>query len=335
MSAPTVKFPPAPLNILECFTVEPPPLDFVWPGFLSGTVGALVAPGATGKSFFALEAGMAVACTVAGGDLLGVEPQAHGRVEYFSFEDPANVLKNRLHHAIGKYVIDPIARKSIAENMSIWPCMGSLVDIIDSKFRDEIVKIGEGSRLLIFDTFTRIHRLEENSNSDMSQVIASLENVAARTGAAILFLHHTGKSATANGKVDDPGAGRGASALVANARWTGFLQKMTIEEADELSDDPVSKKPVGTGRRNYFVRFGISKQNYGEAELDCWFRRQVGGALLPVDLVVAEKERKEEIKRDEVPVSAGSRIGGRRGRSAERYGEPDEHEMGGRYETKY
>ena len=333
MTPPTVKFPPAPLNILECFTVKPPPLDFVWPGFLSGTVGALVAPGATGKSFFAMEAGMAVACTVAGGDLLGIEPQTHGRVEYFSFEDPANVLENRLHHAIGKYITDPGARESIAENMSIWPCTGTLINIVDSRFRDKIVEIGEGSRLLILDTLARIHALEENSNSDMSQVIAALENIAARTGAAILFLHHTGKSATANGKVDNPGAGRGASALVANSRWTGFLQKMTVEESDELSDDPVSKKPVAE-RRNYFARFGVAKQNHGEEELACWFRREMGGALLPVDLVAAEKT-KEEIKRDAAPASAGSGIRGRRGRSGERFGEPDEHEGGGRYETNY
>ena len=33
------------------------------------TVGALVAPGATGKSFWALEAAMSIACSVAGGDL--------------------------------------------------------------------------------------------------------------------------------------------------------------------------------------------------------------------------------------------------------------------------
>lgn len=43
------------LDIMAAFTNEPPELDFIWPGFLAGTVGALVAPGATGKSFFALE----------------------------------------------------------------------------------------------------------------------------------------------------------------------------------------------------------------------------------------------------------------------------------------
>ena len=46
------------LDIMAAFTNEPPELDFIWPGFLAGTVGALVAPGATGKSFFALEAAM-------------------------------------------------------------------------------------------------------------------------------------------------------------------------------------------------------------------------------------------------------------------------------------
>lgn len=40
------------INIMKAFQQEPPQLDFIWPGFLAGTVGALVAPGATGKSFW-------------------------------------------------------------------------------------------------------------------------------------------------------------------------------------------------------------------------------------------------------------------------------------------
>lgn len=56
------------IDLLSAFRLPPPELDFVWPGFLAGTVGALVAPGATGKSFWALEAAMSIACSVAGGD---------------------------------------------------------------------------------------------------------------------------------------------------------------------------------------------------------------------------------------------------------------------------
>uniref|UniRef100_UPI0027E46466 AAA family ATPase n=2 Tax=Pseudomonadota TaxID=1224 RepID=UPI0027E46466 len=49
------------IDLRAAFENEPPALDFIWPGFLAGTVGALVAPGATGKSFWALEAAMAIA----------------------------------------------------------------------------------------------------------------------------------------------------------------------------------------------------------------------------------------------------------------------------------
>ena len=42
----------------------------------------LVAPGATGKSFWALEAAMAIACSIAGGDLVRLSPVSAGRVVY-------------------------------------------------------------------------------------------------------------------------------------------------------------------------------------------------------------------------------------------------------------
>ena len=60
------------IDLRAAFENEPPVLDFIWSGFLAGTVGALVAPGATGKSFWALEAAMSIACSVAGGDLVGL-----------------------------------------------------------------------------------------------------------------------------------------------------------------------------------------------------------------------------------------------------------------------
>ena len=78
------------IDLLVAFENEPPALDFIWPGFLAGTVGALVAPGATGKSFWALEAAMSVACgaavdcKAAGGDLVGLAPERSGRVVYFA-----------------------------------------------------------------------------------------------------------------------------------------------------------------------------------------------------------------------------------------------------------
>lgn len=101
------------LDIMAAFTNEPPELDFIWPGFLAGTVGALVAPGATGKSFFALEAAMSIACSVAGGDLVGLAPAHTGRVVYLAGEDPQPALVRRVH-AIGQH-LNQSAREAIAD----------------------------------------------------------------------------------------------------------------------------------------------------------------------------------------------------------------------------
>jgi hypothetical protein len=52
------------IDLANCFEIAPEPLDFVLPGFLAGTVGGLVSPGGVGKSTFALEICIAVACSV-------------------------------------------------------------------------------------------------------------------------------------------------------------------------------------------------------------------------------------------------------------------------------
>lgn len=105
------------IDVRAAFECEPPVLDFIWPGFLAGTVGALVAPGATGKSFWALEAAMSIACSVAGGDLVGLAPAHTGRVVYLAGEDPPPALVRRIH-AIGQH-LGHAARQAIAENLAL------------------------------------------------------------------------------------------------------------------------------------------------------------------------------------------------------------------------
>ena len=89
-----------PLDILAAFTQDPPELQFVLPGLLRGTVGALVAPGASGKSFLALEIAASIAATLCNGELFdgfGINPKSRGGVLYLALEDPAVVLQRRLH----------------------------------------------------------------------------------------------------------------------------------------------------------------------------------------------------------------------------------------------
>lgn len=62
-----------PINILEAFAAAPPPLDYVLPNMVAGTVGALVSPGGAGKSMLALQ----LAAQIRPGDLPARRRPAH------------------------------------------------------------------------------------------------------------------------------------------------------------------------------------------------------------------------------------------------------------------
>jgi RecA-family ATPase len=279
------------ISIMTAFEEKPPQLDFIWPGFLSGTVGALVAPGATGKSFWALEAAMSVACGVTGGDLLRLRPLHAGRVVYLAGEDPELALIRRVH-AIGQYFSKSV-REAIAANLVLEPIIGKRLNIMDDGHLDGIVAFCAGARLIVLDTLSRIHSLDENKNGDMASLIATLEHVAVSTGASVLYLHHVSKGSAREGQIDQQQAARGASALIDNARWCGFVAKMSEDEAKGLSDCSHNWKPISNDRRGHFVRFGVSKQNYDIAPLSCWYERQEGGVLVAVEL---RKIRNEKIR---------------------------------------
>lgn len=270
------------IDVLAAFECEPPVLDFIWPGFLAGTVGALVAPGATGKSFWALEAAMSIACSVAGGDLVGLAPSHTGRVVYLAGEDPPPALVRRIH-AIGQH-LGHAARQAIAENLALESIMGKRLNIMDDAHLRRVIEYSAGARLIVLDTLSRIHALDENSNGNMAHLVAVLEHVAATTGASVLYLHHVSKGSVREGQTDQQQAARGASALIDNARWCGYVAKMTEQEAERMSDRGFDRSPIGNDRRGLFVRFGVSKQNYDATPLDRWYQRHSGGVLLPVEL---------------------------------------------------
>ncbi len=76
---------------------------------------------------------------------------------------------------------------------------------------------------------------------------------------------------------------RSSSVLVDNIRWQSYLSSMTSAEAEEWG--------VDDDQRRFFVRFGVSKANYGAPFADRWFRRHDGGVLKPA---VLERQRKSK-----------------------------------------
>lgn len=268
------------VDILEAFGTEPPAQDFILPGFLAGTVGALVAPGSTGKSMLALQIACAVASDLPGANTTGLNIGRHGSVLYLNLEDPPGEIRRRLH-ALGSR-FDQAARESVAAGLELSARQGVPTDVMNKRFMGGLLRAADGKRLIVIDTLSRCHGMDENDNGAMSQLVARLEMVVRESGAGLLYLHHTSKSATLAGQGALAQAARGASALIDNARWCGNLMKMTSDEAETLRES--SGLTIGEKRRGFFVRYEIGKQNYGQVQQGQWYERTAGGILRPVEL---------------------------------------------------
>lgn len=271
------------LDLMAAFAEPPPPIDYVLPNMVAGTVGALVSPGGAGKSMLILQ----LAAQVAGGpDLLEVGELPTGAVVYLPAEDPPVAIHHRLH-ALGEHLTAE-QRQAVADGLVIEPLIGKCPNIMARDWFDGLKRAAEGHRLMVLDTLRRFHIEEENASGPMAQVIGRMESIAADTGCSIVFLHHANKGASMAGAGDQQQASRGSSVLVDNIRWQSYLSGMTQAEAEEWG--------VDEGQRGFFVRYGVSKANYGAPFQECWFRRHEGGVLKPAVLERQKRQPSAKLK---------------------------------------
>ena len=274
---------PEPIKLPASFYETPEPLDFVLPNFVSGTVGSLVSPGGAGKSTLAL----LLAILIAGGpDLLEMGTLPVGPVAYLSAEDPSIVIRHRLHAVWKSGAMSQRQAELVAENLLLLPLVGGGPDLMNSEWRKFILAMASDRRLLILDTFRRFHREDENIAGAMAELLAVLEEMAAKTGCAILFLHHTSKAAALSGQGAEQQAVRGSSVLSDNVRFQAFMSGMSEAEAKKMGVDADCRKN--------FVRFGVAKSNYGPPLADKWLRRHGSGILRPAVLIPAIAKMKKK-----------------------------------------
>jgi RecA-family ATPase len=263
-----MNFPFPRLDLSYCLNNEPPPLDFVLPGLVSGTVGSIVAPGAAGKSLLALQLAALVG---AGADTLSlnIDKLKVGKVLVLAAEDPEPVLWSRVRALASK--MQPDQALAFTENVTISPCIGKSGNLCDEGQTASMISQFGQSRLIIIDTLSRWHNGDENSRKDAVLVMRNLEKIATNTGAAVIFLHHTSKIAALNGQGATQQASRGSGVWVDEARWVAFLTGATESDFKELGANSTTIKK--------FVKFGVSKANYCPPQLDIWLERGYAGIL--------------------------------------------------------
>lgn len=257
-----------PLDIGLYIDNEPPPIDYVLPCMVAGTVGNLSSPGASGKSMFALQ----LATQIAGGpDLLGLGDYPTGKAVYLPAEDFALAIQHRMHH-LWRYVEKEEHKTAIRDNLKVYPLTSFTPNLFDQAWYDAVMRLADGKRLMILDTLSMFHEENENDNAQMKVLVRKMGLVGAETGCSVVFLHHYTKSAALSGNTEQQ-ASRGASALIDNARWGGALNTMTKEDANN--------RTIPENERRFYACFSIPKVNFAPPFEPIWYKRHDGGVLLP------------------------------------------------------
>jgi hypothetical protein len=262
--------PPGPLPLAADPATLPPPETIPPREWLYGTrlirrfVSVLAAPGGVGKSALALAQAVSLAT---GRPFLGERVHHAAPAWVFNLEDPLEEMQRRLaalmrHHAIppaevsGRLFLNAgrLRRLVMAE-----PDGSGGIALPD---REPLIAaaLAAGVGLIVVDPFVKSHRLDENSNMEMDVAATAWSEVAERTGAAVLLVHHVRK-----GTADSVDATRGAKAITDAARSASLLSPMTPEEAQALG--------VPERERWRHVRLDDAKVNLApRADSARWYR---------------------------------------------------------------
>lgn len=248
-----------PLDLTWALDSELPPLDFVLPGLTPGSVGLIVAPGATGKSTLALDiaASMALGRPCAGGLFNLTSPAT---VLYLAAEESPQLLAERLRRLLNVF-----ERKSLhlRKNLKVLPMAGENSLLVSAgqptALFNDLVKECAGARLVIVDPLRRLHNGDENDSSHMTALVVALEALAKTTGAAVLALHHANRSSQLDAKSQN--AARGSTALVDAARWQINLSRIEAKASD--AEGTGSLVAVDFAKMNYIAPVGRQVLQFG------------------------------------------------------------------------
>ena len=289
------KISSTPLGDPDSIKLEPRP--WLVDGFLlKKSVTALVAPGGTGKSSFAL----ALSCSIAAGtDVLGLGLRESTNVMLLSYEDDKSEIERRYKAVCKKHNLS-FERHNVYLPHNVYE-PETPIQIFDLEgsqpkptlsargLSDILIELDIG--LLVIDPLSFINPADENSNSAMAKVIQELSSIARQADCAVLLVHHTrktGKNERVKGNAD---MSRGAKALTDGCRAVKTLSTMTVAEAKGRSIDP--------GTASSYVQLSDAKQNYQAFNTkERWFQiesvlDETGESVGVIVPAIVELERSE------------------------------------------
>lgn len=298
---------------------RPEPIDYVLPGLPRGDVGAIIAAGGVGKSFFAMQLGYSLACPI---DITGgfFGPLDRRKVLYVAREDGKQALLYRkyvlreslyecatedqkkqffIQHGANYYSLNNELKTYLTDNFITLNADGLQIDVMDESWQDAIKLFifNNNIDLLILDTLRLCHTSDENDSSAMTKLIFTLKDIAYTQGCSVLFLHHTNKSSVFGGMSGSVAqASRGSSVLVDNIRWQINLATMTPAEAQGYVETRFDDDDPPQIDRKDITCISCTKINHGERFEDCTYEKDAHGALRRIYLTQCDSKSRKKTK---------------------------------------
>jgi len=264
---------PAPLPLLARAAPLPAPEAIPPREWLLGTrlvrrfVSLLVAPGGVGKSALALASAASLAT---GRNILDEHVHHSVPAWVLNLEDPADEVHRRLAALMR---LHGIADAELHGRLFLHHGRERRVVLAEREgfgavaYPDRDAMAAEASAhgigLIVVDPFVKSHGLDENDNVQMDAAATAWGEVADRTGAAVLLVHHTRKAGHGGPELSAEAA-RGAKSLTDAARSAGILTAMSAAEAEQLGVAPAD--------RWRHVRLDDAKANLAPLSAARWFR---------------------------------------------------------------
>ena len=141
------------------------------------------------------------------------------------------------------------------------------VGLTETAFAEEIIACAKAVgnvRLIALDHLALLHGGDFNAREDAALTMRVVNHVAQVTGASVLVLAHTPKSANQQ-ETSDASMVAGSTAFVDQARAAWVMATMRDKEAKDFG--------ISAGERKNYVSLTIAKNNYGPTGDVYWFRR--------------------------------------------------------------
>jgi DNA polymerase I-like protein with 3'-5' exonuclease and polymerase domains len=237
---------------------------------LRGEVAGTAAMGGTGKSSKSIVEALAI---TSGSDLLGEFVPGLLRVVLINLEDTRNTIDKRIAAAMRHYGLTPADigdRLIIKAKGEIKIKVARQLRSGDVERDEQIIHaltnlmIEHKADVLSVDSFIRTHKVHENDNSAIEEVVECFEAIAHDAKCAVHLWHHTRKAGGEKATIE---SARGAMAFIDGVRSARILETMSAKEHAELKT--VQPEMLAPG---YYFRSFNGKRNFAPpADQSDWF----------------------------------------------------------------